>query len=98
DFYIYEKLISTQTDGSDLLDYIFTDFGITDNENFAYISCRNRLIPETARRELNCNLHNFPSVGEQMPIAPGNIGPNYIYAENANGDVFEAFRVNYKSY
>ncbi|MEZ5471943.1 MAG: hypothetical protein R3E90_09200 [Marinicella sp.] len=30
-----------------------------------------------------------------MPVAPGNIGPNYIYAENANGDAFEAFRVNY---
>lgn len=98
DFYIYEKLFSTQTDGSHLLDYVFTEFGILENQNFASISCRNLENPQTTERELNCELNNFPQVFDRMPVAPGNIGSNYIYAENANGDVFEAFRVNYKSY
>lgn len=98
DFYIRKKSGSIQLDGSYLMYYRFTDYMFPEAVNFASISCRNFTEILSQEGQMTCELSNFPDVFDRMPVAPGNIGPNHIYAENENGDVFEAFRVNYKSY
>lgn len=95
EFYFYPKSEPSEKDGSNSIRYVLSDYHFPESQNFASIYCNNGTNPDTTNPELRCTLSNMPSIGDKMPIAPGDIGPNYIYAENANGDVFEAFRVNY---
>ena len=96
DIYLTSKGVSELEDGSKMLTY-YIDYSSDFPEStfISNITCTNPINDETGSRDLVCDLSNYPNIGDSMPLAPGNIGPNYIYAENENGDVFEAFRVNY---
>ncbi|MEZ5471947.1 MAG: hypothetical protein R3E90_09220 [Marinicella sp.] len=95
DIYIPAKSERLFEDGTYRVIYFLSDWFYPESVNFAGIYCLNPINQQTNEREVVCELSNIPNIGDRMPVAPGNIGPNYIYAENANGDVFEAFRVNY---
>ncbi len=107
-FYIFEKgMLPLADDGTKTIYYpLYRISAPYDDVPLGSLQCSNPF-NESGQRKVKCWLEfissSSPSNGivslwdGTMTVAPGNIGPNYIYAENELGDVFEAFRVDYFS-
>lgn len=87
EFYIREKVVTQHR-------RLYYDFAnsTTGSSYFAFLSCG----VHGVTKELGCSIIGLPYLNDVggMEVAPANIGPNYIYAENEDYK-FEAFRVNY---
>lgn len=85
EFYIREKM------HDEILTYRFAN-STTGSSYFAALMCG----VDGITKELGCSIRGLPYLNDVggIEVAPANIGPNYIYAENEDYK-FEAFRVNY---
>jgi len=96
EFYMSKKLTRPDDNGTKMINYSFLhSSGVPEAVNFAHLQCNNPINVDTGEREVTCYILNLPAVQDRMVVAPGDIGPDYIFAENENGDTFEAFRYNY---
>lgn len=96
EFYISEKIIPPDDNGTKRISYSFLHSTFPpESVNFSNLDCINPVNIMTGMREVTCYINNQPLVGDRMVVAPGDIGHNYIFGQNENGDTFEAFRYNY---
>ena len=96
EFYMTPKGTKTLADGTKTIGYSFLhSSAFPEVVPFASLDCKNPVNEDTGQREVICYIVNQPFVLDRMVVAPGDIGPNYIFGQNENGDTFEAFRYNY---
>ncbi len=96
EFYMEKKSTPPDDNGTKRISYSFLhSSAFPEVVPFASLNCINPVNEDTGEREVTCYISNQPFVLDKMVVSPGDIGPNYIFGQNENGDTFEAFRYNY---
>lgn len=103
-FYMKTKETTVSEDGTKTVKYQFSHSSskpsvVTPVVNTVFenegLVCSNPPNSNTGVRQVKCWIEDFPTKGETMQVAPGDIGANYIFGQNQAGDTFEAFRFDY---
>lgn len=94
--FISNKATINSEDGTKIIEYWFERaYGPVETILYASLVCSNPVNNLTGNREVTCYIDFESERLDRMVVAPGDIGPNYIFGQNENGNTFEAIRYNY---
>ncbi len=96
DIYMTPRVNKVEEDGTKSISHRFLhSSNLPEEVPIGSIRCSNPINELTSEREVECHISNQPFILDRMVVAPGDIGPDYIFGQNESGDTFEAFRYNY---